>query len=417
MKKALVFAGGGSKGAYQIGAWKALEELGERYQIATGTSIGSINAAFYVQHDFAAAEEMWSSLKADDIMTHGINMDKSLERMFSQRDQLLPFIKTYMTSKGADVTPFHNALQKYFNAEKFFSSDVDFALITVKFPSFAPVEKHKSDFTDRENAWQWLAASGACFPVFPVMRIDGEDYVDGGYYDNIPVAPAFKLGADEVTVIDLKPEKNHQGYFHHPRVRYIKPSRDLGTFMNFDRKALDFSMQLGYLDVMKAYEAFLGQRFAFSLPPEEHGLLREYAAVFVSILTLAEARFDFSKSVKMQRVNSLPGCTTILSEILEEDSPTETQFFLAGVEQLMEVLAYDPLKVYPLKEILYELKIQVDGMYPMLEYDTGTAFSYVKKFITSHAPAKSPALKDLSDERMLLLYTSVIRALQHLTLS
>ena len=57
MKKALVFAGGGSKGAYQLGAWKALEELGERFQIATGTSIGSINAAFYVQHDFAAAEK------------------------------------------------------------------------------------------------------------------------------------------------------------------------------------------------------------------------------------------------------------------------------------------------------------------------------------------------------------------------
>ena len=416
MKKALVFAGGGSKGAYQIGAWKALNELGERFQIATGTSIGSINAAFYVQRDFDAAEEMWRTIKADDIMTHGINMDKSLERIFSQRDQLLPFIKTYVNSKGADVTPFHNALQKYFDPDRFFSSDIDFALITVKFPSFTPVEKHKSDFTDRKNAWQWLAASGACFPVFPVMRIDGEDYVDGGYYDNIPVAPAFKLGADEVTVIDLKPEKNHKGYFHHPRVRYVKPSRDLGTFMNFDRKALDFSMQLGFLDVMKSYEAYLGQRFAFSLPTEEYGLLREYAGVFVSILTLAEARFDFSKSVKMQRVNSLPGCTTILSEILEEDDPTETQFFLAGMEQLMEILSYDPLKVYPLKDILYELKLRVDGMYPMLEYDTDTAFSYVKRFVSSHVPAKSPALKTLEDERMLLLYTSVIRALQRLTL-
>ena len=58
MKKAIVFAGGGSKGAYQVGAWKALNELGETFQIATGTSIGSINAGLYVQHDFDAAYEM-----------------------------------------------------------------------------------------------------------------------------------------------------------------------------------------------------------------------------------------------------------------------------------------------------------------------------------------------------------------------
>ena len=185
MKKGLVFAGGGSKGAYQIGAWKALEELGERFQIAAGTSIGSINAAFYVQRDLAAAEELWRSIRADSIMTNGVNFDRSVEKLFAQREQLVPFIKNYVSAKGADVTPFHNALKKYFDPVKFFGSDIDYALITVKFPSFTPVEVRKADMTDRENAWQWLAASGACFPVFPVMRIDGEEYVDGGYYDNI----------------------------------------------------------------------------------------------------------------------------------------------------------------------------------------------------------------------------------------
>ena len=37
---ALVLAGGGSRGAYQIGVWQALREMGIEYQIVTGTSVG-----------------------------------------------------------------------------------------------------------------------------------------------------------------------------------------------------------------------------------------------------------------------------------------------------------------------------------------------------------------------------------------
>lgn len=417
MKKALVFAGGGSKGAFQIGAWKALEELGERFDIATGTSIGSINAGFYVQHDFDAAYEMWRSIKAENIMTNGINLDKSFERIFAQRENLIPFIKQYFNSKGADVKPFHAMLRKYFDPEKFFSSEIDYALVTVKFPSFAPVEMTKRDLAAYgENAWQWLAASGTCFPVFPVMRIDGEDYVDGGYYDNIPVAPAFRLGAEEVTVIDLKTEKNHEGYIHHPRVRYVKPSRDLGTFLNFDRETLEFSMDLGYFDTMKAYGNYLGDRFTFTFPFEETPRLQKDASQFVSLLTLGEARFDFSGDVRLQRVNSLPGCTTILAERLGIDRPDETDLFIAALELLMELTDYSPRKSYDLLSLLCELKLQVDGMYPMLELDTETAFSYVKRYIQSHAPERSPALKALEDDRTMLILTALVRTLQRMTL-
>ena len=413
----MVFAGGGSKGAYQIGAWKALEELGERFDIAAGTSIGSINAGFYVQHDFDAAYEMWRGIKAENIMTNGINMDKSFERMFAQRESLIPFIKTYFNSKGADVKPFHAMLKKYFDPEKFFSSEIDYALVTVKFPSFSPVEMTKNDLRPYgDAAWQWLAASGAAFPVFPVMRIDGEEYVDGGYYDNIPVAPAFRLGAEEVTVIDLKTEKNHEGYIHHPRVRYVKPSRDLGTFLNFDRETLEFSIDLGYFDTMKAYGNYLGDRFTFTFPFSEMPRLRTDAAQFVSLLTESEARFDFSKDVWLQRVNSLPGCTTILADRLGIDRPDETELFVAATELLMELLDYSPRKSYDLLSLLCECKLQVDGMYPMLEYETETAFAYVRRFIQSRAPERSPALKALEDDRTMLILTAFVRALQRMEL-
>lgn len=412
-KRALVFAGGGSKGAYQIGAWKALRELGETFEIAAGTSIGSINAGFYVQNDFDAAFEMWNSLNVGSIMTNGINFDKTIEGLVSQREQLIPFIKTFINSKGADVTPFHTQLKKFFDAEKFFSSDIDFALVTVKYPAFSPVEIYKKDMEKYgENAWQWMAASGACFPVFPVMRIDGEDYVDGGYYDNIPIAPAFKLGAKEVLVLDLKTEKNHEGYIHHPRVKYIKPSRDLGTFLNFDKDALRFSISLGYNDTMKAYGKFLGLQYTFIPKDEDREDLEEAAAKFIELLTVSEANFDFSKAAKRQRVNKLEGSTTILSGMLGVDKPTEPQLFIAALESFMKLCSYDMDEPYGLMDILFRLKAEVDGMYPMLEYDMDTAFSYVTNFIKSHSDPKNPELKKLEEDRMMLIFTALVRALQ-----
>ncbi len=52
MKRAIVLSGGGAKGAYQMGVWKAIKKLGISYDIVTGTSVGALNAALMVQKDF-----------------------------------------------------------------------------------------------------------------------------------------------------------------------------------------------------------------------------------------------------------------------------------------------------------------------------------------------------------------------------
>lgn len=58
----LVFAGGGAKGAYQIGAWQALREHGIRFDVVAGTSIGALNATLVASDDFGKARAFWSSL-------------------------------------------------------------------------------------------------------------------------------------------------------------------------------------------------------------------------------------------------------------------------------------------------------------------------------------------------------------------
>lgn len=411
MKKAIVFAGGGSKGAYQIGVWKALNELEESFDIATGTSIGAVNAAFYVQRDYGAAEEMWSNLDVSSVMVNGINFEKSFEAIFGQRDQLIPFIKTYVNKKGADVTPFLDKLKYYFDADKFFGSDIDYGLITVKYPSFEPREVIKTQMTDREKAWQWIAASAAAFPVFPAFEIDGQEYVDGGYFDNIPVATAFKLGAERVTVIDLKPDRVHMGYIRHPWIRYIKPSRDLGTFLNFEKDALNFSMTLGYNDCMKEYGRFYGDTYTFE-PDIESEKLTRAADEFTALMTETEAKYDFSGSVHLQRVNKLEGCSYILAEIAKKERPSELDMFFAALECFMSRLGYDENVNYKLGELLFTLKSRVDGLFPLLEYDTDTAFETVARFFEPVKSEEVLRLRQYDKTRMNIIFMSAVRALQ-----
>ena len=65
MKRALVFSGGGSRGAYEIGAWQALAGAGMRFQGVYGTSIGAINALLFAQGDLDAAVGVWERLNPE----------------------------------------------------------------------------------------------------------------------------------------------------------------------------------------------------------------------------------------------------------------------------------------------------------------------------------------------------------------
>lgn len=70
----LVIAGGGGKGAYFIGVWKAFKEFEIENMITdvSGTSVGALNAMLFAQGDFKRAEKIWLNLKAEDILKFDI---------------------------------------------------------------------------------------------------------------------------------------------------------------------------------------------------------------------------------------------------------------------------------------------------------------------------------------------------------
>ena len=93
MRRAIALGGGGTKGAYEMGIWKAMNEVGMDYQIVTGTSIGSINGALMATRDYRLASELWDTIEMEHVMADGVNLTTTIEGMYNQRDAIKPFLK------------------------------------------------------------------------------------------------------------------------------------------------------------------------------------------------------------------------------------------------------------------------------------------------------------------------------------
>ena len=105
----LVLAGGGTKGAYQVGVWKALKELNINIKGIVGASIGSLNGALFLQDDFKMVEDMYENIKLGNIMNvDGMNENKNIFSL----SNIFNLAADYTKQKGIDNTPLRNMIRK-----------------------------------------------------------------------------------------------------------------------------------------------------------------------------------------------------------------------------------------------------------------------------------------------------------------
>lgn len=285
-KLALVLAGGGSLGSYEVGAIEALEELGYKFDIVTGTSIGALNGAFVCNKQTKALRKLWEDITPEKVMVNGINISKREYNDSSKIDFLKDFSRwstTYLKGRkaGADITPFKEYVKNAIDVDACYNSDVAFSVVTVKFPSMKRVDVDMKSLP-KEDFLPFLHASSACFPIFPIEKIHKQRFVDGFYRENLPIRLAFNMGAEKVIAIDMRLfslEPQHKFYLSCPNVEYIAPYIKLGSLMDFSQDVIRNNMKLGYLDVMKHYKKYYGYKYTFE-PFEVKGflsfILREY---------------------------------------------------------------------------------------------------------------------------------------------
>ena len=111
-----------------------------------------------------------------------------------------------------------------------------------------------------------LPKKSSAFPAIHSYPIDGVEYIDGGYADEIPVNMAMQKGATHVIAVNLKGMGlvKYDSIKKAPNLVYIEPKWDLGNILIFDRANSKRIMRLGYLDTMKALGLIDGSYFSFA---------------------------------------------------------------------------------------------------------------------------------------------------------
>ncbi|MGN0342339.1 MAG: patatin-like phospholipase family protein [Roseburia sp.] len=353
MKRAIALSGGGTKGAYELGVWKALRELDIDYQIVTGTSIGAINGALMVTGDYDRAFELWNTITMKDMIEDGINLTDTVEGMIEQRDAIRPFLKKYVKNKGADISPFTAFIERLIREDDIRASAIDYGLVTAEFPSMVGRELTKREIP-KGLMRDYIMASSAIFPLFPMHRIGEITYVDGCYHDNLPINLALRMGADHVIAVDLHTTPAHISYAHRPYVTYIKPSRPLGTMMNFEHELLMENAHMGYQDAMKVYGVYYGYSYTFY----KEGIAAGRRSVSRFLRRMAQADCMISGETPVKRLNK-KGDFNHMHVCLRNQSGkehlSETEYFVAAAEVCGQIFDMERHPIYRMKDFVNEL--------------------------------------------------------------
>jgi NTE family protein len=276
----LVLSGGGAKGVYHIGVWRALRELGIEVRGFVGASIGAIIAGLLAQGDDRALEEIGRTIGVDSILalpdelTENGEVKLDLPSLSAVRE----LFRSLMDKKGLDTSPLRRILAERLDEAAIRASGKDLGIVTVNVSDLEPREVFLEDMEEGKLV-DYLMASAA-FPGFEQPVIAGKKYVDGGIHDNIPYAMARKRGWRRVIISDISGMgRNRKPEIEGSVTAYIKNSIDMGGILDFDRRFLDDFTLLGWLDTMRTFGRLKGyQYFLRPDPAAEAAFARDAAA-------------------------------------------------------------------------------------------------------------------------------------------
>ncbi len=345
MKRALVLGGGGAKGAYQCGVWRCLREKHQNFDLVVGTSIGALNGAMVVQNKYQECLDLWENINVDMVLNNGVNLKFNFEVMMGQKDKFVPMLQTAAKKKGMDTAPLHELIKKTVDYKKIKKSKKDFYVMTVEVPNFVPYQINVKDLS-AEKMVDFLMASASCFPAFPIKHIEDKKYVDGGYFDNLPINTAIEQKADEIIAVNLK----SPGLTRKPRpnnkvIKIIEPYWSLGGLLNFDSEVAKRNIILGYYDAKKLFGDYRGFAYTF----------KANARYLKKLLTVFEEKIA---TINEQSTNRLLG--KIAFELNDADYKlltfnerkySDEDCLLRLIERIMELMDYSPEELYNIKKV------------------------------------------------------------------
>lgn len=311
-KWAITLAGGGGRGSYHIGVWKALKELKlmEDVIAVSGSSSGALDAALISIGDYENAENIWRNIIP--------------EQFLDINDSVITGpVLTLLDRTKSDGICSREGLIKLFE-----SLPLD-KLLTSQIPAYISVAWYTNDTlecinetpaaeyvclaeVDTSDAKQLLLASSAMPYIYPPEIIHGRVYRDGGLADNVPIMPITNVGADKLIVVKLDPNNkiNRELYSHFNEVIEITPSRNIGSLidgtLDFDGKNAHFRMLLGYYDTLRAFSLRMYEKN--KLPLSEAEIRRREEEDYEKVMSqIRRERAISSANSNINKLNDLLG--------------------------------------------------------------------------------------------------------------
>jgi NTE family protein len=349
----LVLEGGGAKGAYHIGALKALEELNIEIEAVAGTSVGAMNGAMFVQNKLDIAYDYWYNISTSKVLDIE---DKYLSEILSlsiNQDNISYFIKKakeVLQNRGLDNSFLKEILKNNIDEEKLRNSEIDFAIVTLSLSDLKPLELFIDDIPQGKVIDYIMASS--YLPAFKMQRIDGKILVDGGFYDNLPLNTLLNKGYKKIIAIRTYGLGNIEKKIDDDKeMIFINPSQELGRMLNFDQENARKNIKMGYYDTMKYFKNLDGNKYYLNIKKDEGffinyllNLDKKTIKRLLKQLSLAEEPYlrsffenSIPKLVNLLEIDYQSNYTVIVTRLLEE---------------LAAYLKIDRYKIYTFEELL-----------------------------------------------------------------
>jgi|AntRauTorcE11898_2_1112593.scaffolds.fasta_scaffold03672_5 NTE family protein len=265
-KLGVCLTGGGGRGAYQIGALKALHDLGilQKVDAFSGTSIGSANAAVIATRPISRAVDVWFSLPEDNFqrMSHQSDSPGEMRRRLLEIDRGIysmdKFEDTIMHSVDFNAIKHKEVYATISKGGK--KGEGFFELIRSSFRHYVQKESNVVymplwKLTEKQVI-KSIVASCSVPIFFPPVSMDENKYYDGGVFDNIPIKPLVDSACEEIIIIHL-----HRHLFYNPntvapnvKFHEIKHRGYLGSVLNFSQNHILELYELGYKETMDYYK-------------------------------------------------------------------------------------------------------------------------------------------------------------------
>ena len=264
---AIALEGGGAKGGYEVGVWKALEEMGVRYNAVSGTSVGALNGALMAMRDLPRAIAAWEDIRLDKVIDVDADQEENLRKIVSGEveianiHELVPQAYEVIRRRGLDVAPLRAWVREVVDSRRVKDSDVRLFISTVSLSDRKGLELCVNDLEEDEICDMLLAS--AYHPTFRLEKLGGKLYADGGFIDSLPLHVLVENGYKDIIAVRI-PGHGRERRFKIPEdvtIRYVDTDADLGGVLNFSAEQARRDMAIGYFDAWHDLCGLYGKRF------------------------------------------------------------------------------------------------------------------------------------------------------------